>query len=150
MAPTDDPRAYPSRPWVGVGAIVLRDDTVLLIKRAKPPEAGRWSLPGGTLELGETCAEAAVREVAEETGIKAEALSILTAVDRIDCDEMGQVRYHYLLVDVVARYVSGEPVAADDAADAQWVDLSDLDEMAIWSETKRVIIEAVAKHGNNP
>ena len=150
MAPHPDPREYPTRPWVGVGAIVLRGGQVLLIKRAKPPEAGRWSLPGGTLELGETSAEAAIREVAEETGIKAEAVGILTAVDRVDRDQAGKVRYHYLLVDVVARYLSGDPVAADDAADAQWFDLDKLDDMAIWDETKRVIREAAEKHGHDP
>jgi 8-oxo-dGTP diphosphatase len=136
---TAEPREYPARPWVGVGAIVIRDGAVLLVKRGKPPEAGRWSLPGGSLDLGETCFEAATREVLEETGIVTEPLTVLTAVDRIDRDDEGRVRYHYLLVDVIARHVSGEPVAADDAEAAAWVPLANLPGLGIWAETSRVI-----------
>lgn len=140
--PDTDPRAYPTRPWVGVGAIVIHAGRVLMVKRAKPPEQGKWSLPGGSLDLGETCAEAAIREVMEETGIIAEAVSVLTAVDRIDHDANGAVQYHYLLVDVVARYVSGEPVAGDDALAAAWIPVDRLDQHGIWDETRRVILMA--------
>ena len=145
MALDDDPRVYPTRPWIGIGAIVLRDDHVLLIKRGKPPAAGGWSLPGGSLELGETFAQAATREVREETGITVEAGEVLTVIDRIDRDDAGRVQFHYLLVDVLAQYKSGEPVAGDDALDAAWIPLDQLDNLDIWSETKRVIRLAAAR-----
>lgn len=145
MAPDDDPRVYPTRPWIGVGAIVLRQDHVLMIRRGKPPASGEWSLPGGSLELGETYAAAAVREVWEETGVRVEAGALLTVIDRIDRDEKGAVRFHYLLVDVIAHYKSGEPVAGDDALDAAWIPLNALDDYDIWSETRRVIRLAASK-----
>ena len=145
MASDDDPRVYPTRPWIGIGAIVLRDCHVLMVRRGKPPAKGGWSLPGGSLELGETWAEAAMREVMEETGITVEAGEVLTVVDRIDRDEAGAVQFHYLLVDVIADYKSGEPVAGDDALDAAWVALDQLDDYDIWSETKRVIRLAAEK-----
>ncbi len=132
-------REYPPYPIVGVGAIVWRDYQILLVRRGTPPRAGQWSLPGGRQELGETVAEAAKREVAEETGLTVEVTGIVTAVDLIERDEHGRVRYHYVLIDLNAEWVAGEPVAADDAADARWIDLDALDDIELWTETQRVI-----------
>ncbi len=132
-------REYPTRPWVGVGAVVWKDSEVLLVKRARPPEAGRWSLPGGAQELGETLFAAAIREVLEETGIEIAPIEVITAVDKIDTDSEGAVRYHYTLIDIAAEWVHGALNPADDVEAAQWVPLNQLGRFGLWSETRRVI-----------
>ena len=131
------PRLYPDRPVVGVGAVVLGDGKVLLVRRANPPRRGEWSLPGGAQETGETVFEAARREVREETGLTIEILGLVDVVDSIHRDEDGRVRYHYTLVDVFARAAGGGPAAAGDAAEAAWFDLDRLP--PLWPETERVI-----------
>ena len=134
-------REYPTRPWVGVGAVVWRDDHVLLIRRGTPPRDGQWGLPGGAQAVGETLYEAAVREVQEETGLLVTPTGIVTACDGISRDEEGRVRYHYTLIEVVASYDgSAEPVAADDALEARWVPLEEVHTLVGWDETLRVIM----------
>ena len=119
-------RRYPERPIVGVLAVVLRGERALVVRRANPPMAGRWGFPGGVLELGETAAEGAVRELFEETGIVADPIGTLTVIDTIDRDEQGRVRFHYTLVAVRARWRSGEGVAADDADEVAWLSRADI------------------------
>lgn len=131
------PRLYPDRPVAGVGAVVWRDGQVLLVRRANPPRRGQWSLPGGAQEIGETVFEAARREVLEETGITIEVLGLVDVVDSIHRDEDRKVRYHYTLVDVLARAAAGDAAAADDAAEAAWFELGRLP--PLWPETERVI-----------
>jgi 8-oxo-dGTP diphosphatase len=114
-------RRYPDRPIVGVLAVVLRGDRVLVVRRANPPMSGRWGFPGGVLELGETVAQGAMRELLEETGVTAEAAGRLTVIDTIDRDGEGRVRYHYTLVAVVGHWQSGEGVAGDDADEIAWL-----------------------------
>jgi 8-oxo-dGTP diphosphatase len=114
-------RRYPDRPIVGVLAVVLRGDRVLVVRRANPPMPGRWGFPGGVLELGETVAQGAMRELFEETGVKAEAAGPLTVIDTIDRDREGRVHYHYTLVAVIGRWQSGEGVAGDDADEVAWL-----------------------------
>jgi ADP-ribose pyrophosphatase YjhB (NUDIX family) len=114
-------RRYPDRPIVGVLAVVMRGDRVLVVRRANPPMPGRWGFPGGVLELGETVAQGAMRELAEETGVEAEAGGPLTVIDTIDRDPAGRVRYHYTLVAVVGHWRSGEGVAGDDADKVAWL-----------------------------
>lgn len=138
-------RDYPEHPRVGVGAIVWRSDEVLLIRRGQPPRAGEWSIPGGGQELGETVAQAAIREVFEETGIEITVTDVVTVVDMIEHDPDGHVRYHYVLVDVNAEWVSSEPIAATDAVDVRWSRVEQLDAFGLWSETRRVI-ELAARH----
>jgi ADP-ribose pyrophosphatase YjhB (NUDIX family) len=111
---------------VGVLAVVLRGERALVVRRANPPLAGRWGFPGGVLELGETVAEGAMRELYEETGVVAEAVGPLTVIDTIDRDDDGRVRFHYALVAVRGRWVSGEGAAADDADDAAWLSPADI------------------------
>src|ERR1700747_3329101 len=113
VASGKDGRRYPARPSVGVVAIVRRGDRVLVVRRANPPMLGRWGFPGGVLELGETVAQGAMRELEEETGVKAEAVGPLTVIDTIERDREGGVRYHYTLVAVVGRWQSGEGIAGD-------------------------------------
>ena len=135
-------RLYPERPIVGVGAVVWRGERVLLIRRAKPPRAGQWSLPGGAQRLGETLREAVAREVREETGLELSDLRLLTTVDLVERDPDGRVRFHYTLVDFTAEAPLGEPVAGDDAAEAAWFARAELPALGLWSETLRIIEEA--------
>ena len=101
--------------------MVMRGDRVLVVRRSNPPMPGRWGFPGGVLELGETVAQGAMRELAEETGVEAEAAGPLTVIDTIDRDPEGRVRYHYTLVAVVGHWRSGEGVAGDDADEVAWL-----------------------------
>ena len=119
-------RRYPERPIVGVLAVVLRGNRALVVRRANPPMAGRWGFPGGVLELGETVAEGAMRELLEETGVVAEPTGTLTVIDTIDRDEAGRVRFHYTLVAVRGEWRSGEGVAGDDADEVAWLSRADI------------------------
>ena len=114
-------RRYPERPIVGVLAVVLRGDRALVVRRSNPPMPGRWGFPGGVLELGETVVQGAMRELFEETGIKAEAAGPLTVIDTIDRDEEGRVRYHYTLVAVIGNWLSEEGAPGDDADEVAWL-----------------------------
>jgi len=121
IATSKEGRRYPDRPIVGVLAIVMRGDSVLVVRRANPPMPGRWGFPGGVLELGETVAQGAMRELFEETGVKAEAVGPLTVIDTIDRDSAGGVRYHYTLVAVIGHWQSGEGMPGDDAEEVAWM-----------------------------
>jgi len=141
-------RDYPTRPFVGVGVVVFRDDRVLLIQRGKPPRLGQWSLPGGAQELGETVSEAGRREVLEETGIAIAVGGLVDVVDSIRLDGDGRVQQHYTLVDLWGEWTAGEPVAGDDAMDARWVPLAGLAAYELWSETVRIVAMAEALRRN--
>jgi 8-oxo-dGTP diphosphatase len=133
------PREYPDRPFVGVGAVILGPDGVVMIQRGKPPRRGSWSLPGGAQELGETVFETAVREAREETGLDIEVIGLVDVVDSIRRDDDGGIQYHYTLVDVVARATGGTLRPGGDAMGARWVALDDIPGMELWSETVRII-----------
>ena len=133
-----DLREYPSRPVCGVGVVVWNGNRVLLVQRGKPPRAGQWALPGGAQELGETLFEAARREVWEETAVDIEPQQVITAIDLIERDPAG-IRFHYTLVEVVARYVGGQAVAADDAAKAAWFDPGEIASLDAWDQVARVV-----------
>lgn len=124
-------RRYPDRPIVGVLAVVMRGDRVLVVRRANPPMSGRWGFPGGVLELGETVAQGAMRELYEETGVEAEAAGPLTVIDTIDRDEEGRVRYHYTLVAVTGTWRSGEGVPGDDADEVAWLTRTEIVDRAL-------------------
>ena len=128
-------REYPDHPIVGVGAVVIKDNRVLLIKRGHHPGKGLWAIPGGRLELGETLQEAAEREIMEETGLKIKAGKPILSFDAIRKDQAGRVLYHYVIVDLEAKYISGVISAADDAGDAGWFAFSDLDTLVLSSHT---------------
>ncbi|MEE9545531.1 MAG: NUDIX hydrolase [Rhodospirillales bacterium] len=135
-------RLYPDRPIVGGGAVVLRDGEVLLVRRANPPRQGRWNLPGGAQELGETVFEAARREVLEETGVSVEIDGFVDVVESIDNDPSGRIRYHYTLIDVLASWRQGGIRIGGDAAEAAWFGLDELSPLRLWTETERVIRRA--------
>ena len=137
------PREFPSLPLVGVGVVVVREERVLLIRRAKPPRRGEWSLPGGLQKLGETVFAAAAREVMEETGITVQPLAVVDVVDLIEWDEQ-RVRYHYTLIDLLAAFIDGEAVAGADAAEVLWVEQAEVKQRVLWPETVRIIDRACA------
>lgn len=120
-------REYPDAPRVGVGAVILSGERVLLVKRGAPPAAGKWSVPGGLLRLGETVEEAAAREVEEECGIRVRLNGVAGVVDRIIRDADGRIRYHYVLIDYLATPQEGEARAGSDAAEVRWVPVGELD-----------------------
>ena len=126
MTADANPREYPEVPRIGVGAVVLRNGHVLLVRRDRPPAEGKWSLPGGLVNLGETTEAAAVREVAEECGLRVRLQGLAGVVERIISDPDGRVRYHYVLIDYVAAPEGGELRPGSDAGDARWVPLSEL------------------------
>ena len=113
-------RLYPGRPIVGVGVLIEEDGRYLLVKRAAEPDAGLWSIPGGIIEVGEKAADAAVREALEETGLSVEIMNRVDVVDKIVRDDDGDVRYHFIIIDFLARPLSGEMRPMDDALDAAW------------------------------
>ncbi len=137
-------REYPSRPLVGVGIVVRRQENVLLVQRAHAPKAGEWSLPGGLQKLGETVSVAAHREVREEAGVGIRIIGVVDVIDLIERDDGGDVRYHFTLIDLVADWVVGEPRAGGDAAAVTWVDADHLEPYRLWDETVRVIHKAMA------
>jgi ADP-ribose pyrophosphatase YjhB (NUDIX family) len=137
-----DIREYPANPIAAVGAIVFKGESVLLIKRAREPSAGQWSIPGGKIELGETLAGAAVREVEEETGIEIRVDKVVNSYDNIIRDESGDIKYHYLIVYYSADYVSGEPRLSPESSDVMWKELSGVREMEMSGILKEIILAA--------
>ena len=132
-------REYPSRPFVGIGVVVIKDDHVLLCRRGKPPGVGSWTLPGGAQDLGETCEAAARRELAEETGLAVGDLHFCAHVDTIRRDDNGRIRFHYTILDFAARWVEGEPIAGSDVSEVQWARMDALEQYDLWREAHRII-----------
>jgi 8-oxo-dGTP diphosphatase len=127
-------REYPDAPRAGVGAVVLDEDRVLLVRRGRPPSQGKWSIPGGLIHLGERIEEAVSREVEEECGLRVRLLGLCGVIDRVTrADGMpvdqtrGPIRYHYVIIDYVAVPISGTLRAGSDAADVCWVPINELD-----------------------
>jgi 8-oxo-dGTP diphosphatase len=139
-------REYPDAPLVGVGAIIIEQDRVLLVKRGHPPLAGEWSIPGGVLEVGETMRQAAAREAMEETGLTVEVGDLLGVYDRILRDADGRTRYHYVLIDFLCRRIAGEPRAAGDADEARWFTRDKLAGLSLPKDTAEVIQKGFANN----
>jgi 8-oxo-dGTP diphosphatase len=132
-------REFPEVPLVGVGAIILDGDRVVLVKRAHPPIQGEWSIPGGVLEVGEMVREAAIREAREETGLIVEPGELLGVFDRILRNPEQRVQYHYVLIDFLCRAVGGELRAASDAAEVRWFMREELPALKLAEDTRAVI-----------
>jgi 8-oxo-dGTP diphosphatase len=131
------------KPQPAVGTICLKGEDVLLIRRGTKPLAGDWSIPGGRIEFGERAEAAALRELVEETGVTARLVGLVDVVDAIFTSRAtGAIARHYLLFDYAAVWVSGEPVAGDDADHAEWISPPRLAELPLWDETRRVIAAA--------
>jgi 8-oxo-dGTP diphosphatase len=137
-------REFPEHPLVGVGAIIIANSRVLLVKRAHPPIQGQWSIPGGALELGELVRDAAVREAREETGLIVEPGDLLGVYDRVLRHSDGRVQYHYVLVDFLCRPVGGELHAASDAAEVRWFTPEQLPALGLADDTLEVIRKGLA------
>jgi ADP-ribose pyrophosphatase len=134
-----DSNYYPDRPRVAVGAIVIKEDTVLLVQRGQPPAEGSWAIPGGSVRVGETLQRAAEREFLEETGVVIRAAEPVYTFDVIERDEHGRVRFHYVIVDLAAEHVEGTPSAASDAADARWVTAAELPQLKVSAHTRALL-----------
>src|SRR5215469_17030914 len=113
-------RDYPEHPIIGVGAVIVPNGRVLLVRRDTEPLRGEWSVPGGLLELGEKLRDGVSREVLEETGLVVEAGEVLDVFDSIFADDQGQTQYHYVLIDYLCRVISGEARAGSDVCEVQW------------------------------
>jgi len=140
-------REYPSRPIVGVGGVVFVGGRVLLIKRRFEPLAGRWSLPGGALEVGETLAEGLAREMKEETGLDVVVGPVVDVFDRITRDAEGRARFHYVLVDFLCSVHAGAPVAGSDVSEVTLAEPGDLARYDLTPKTIEVIARAKALAG---
>ena len=135
-------REFPEIPLVGVGAIIVEDSRVVLVKRAHPPLQAQWSIPGGVLEVGEM-----VREAREETGLIVEPGDLLGVYDRVLRDAMQRVQYHYVLIDFLCRRVGGELHAAGDAADVRWFTPEELPDLKLAEDTLDVIRKGFGRLG---
>lgn len=132
-------REFPEIPLVGVGAVIVDDARVVLVKRAHPPLQAKWSIPGGVLEVGELVRDAAVREAREETGLIVEAGELLGVYDRVLRDAEKRVQYHYVLIDFLCRRVSGELHAGSDADEVRWFRREELAALNLAEDTLDVI-----------
>ncbi len=130
---------YPTAPRVAVGAVIFHDGKVLLVRRGHAPSAGKWAIPGGRVELGESLQAAAEREVREEMGITVSAGAPIYAFDLVEKDATGRCLFHYVIVDLLAEYLGGEPHPGDDASDARWVDPDDLGDLDVNDDTRRFL-----------
>jgi 8-oxo-dGTP diphosphatase len=132
-------REYPDHPRVGVGAVVIRDGRILLVRRGAAPARGLWAIPGGGLRLGETLREGAEREILEETGIVIRAGAPVFICDSFDRDDEGRYRFHYVIVDMAAVYVNGEVKAADDALEARWISPAEIRNLSVTKTTLKLL-----------
>ncbi|HEX2461081.1 MAG TPA: NUDIX hydrolase [Vicinamibacterales bacterium] len=138
-----DTRSYPARPIVGVGAVVLVDRQVVLIKRRYEPLAGQWSLPGGTLEVGETLEAGTAREILEETGLVVEVGPVIEVFDRILVDSDQRVRYHFVLIDYLCRPVGGTLQHGSDVDAVTLADPADLAPYGLTAKATAIIRRAL-------
>lgn len=143
MTERTDSRQYPERPIVGVGAVIVKSGKVLLVKRRYEPLAGRWSIPGGTLELGEALETGVAREMLEETGLEIEVGPVIEVFDRIIFDADKRVRYHFVLVDYLCWPIGGGLQAGSDVAEAVLVDPASLDAYDLTVKAQAVIDRAL-------
>jgi mutator protein MutT len=135
-------RDYPDRPFLGVGAVIIHDNRVLLVRRANPPLQGEWSIPGGLVEAGETTRDAIVREVLEETALQVEVAALVEVFERILRDKQSRVQYHYVLLDYRCRVLGGEAHAGSDVSEVRWATLDEVESLSVAPETCAVIRKA--------
>ena len=129
-------REYPDVPLVGVGAVAIKNGKILLIKRAYPPGEGKWSIPGGLVEVGEKLSAAVERETEEETGIKVQTLELINVFDMVDRDPAGKVQYHYVLVDFLVKPTGGKEAPSEEVKELKWV---------VWDEAKGMDLTKTAR-----
>lgn len=127
-------------PVIGVGAVIFKDNAVLLVKRKNPPCQNEWAIPGGKVKLGETLQQAAEREILEETGVKIKANHSIYSFDLIEKDTEGNILFHYVIIDLAADYLSGVLQAKDDALEAQWFSNEEIKKINI-NKTTRLMLQ---------
>jgi len=132
-------RRYPTQPWVAIGVVVHKDNDVLLIKRAKEPNLHKWSIPGGAQTVGETVFEGAIREVREETSITIIPKHYIDVIDSIHLDQNKAIQFHYTIIEVSACWVSGTPIPGDDALEARWVSINEIENYKMSEDTIKII-----------
>ena len=132
-------RDYPDRPLLGVGAVIVKTDWVLVVRRANPPLQGQWSIPGGLVDTGETIKEAVIREIREETSLNVEPIELVEVFERILRDADSRVQYHFVVIDYLCRLVSGEPHPGSDVSEIRWARFEELNGLGITPETTSVI-----------
>jgi 8-oxo-dGTP diphosphatase len=132
---------YPCAPQVAVGAVVLQDGRVLLVRRRRPPAEGQWAIPGGRVNLGESLVSAAEREILEETGLIIRAVRPVITFEVIRRDQTNRVRYHYVIVDFQAEVLGGRLQAGDDALEARWVSPEEMDRLTVNRRTRNLMME---------
>jgi len=132
-------REYPDRPLIGVGAVIVSDNRVLVVRRGHEPLKGEWSIPGGVLEIGEKLREGAAREAREETGLEVEPGEVLEVLDRIVRDPDGRIQFHYVLIDFLCRPTGGELCAGGDADAVRWVSAAELASFPIADSAAEVL-----------
>ena len=130
---------YPDRPCLAVGAVVIRNSCVLLVKRGNPPAQGEWAIPGGNVKLGETLQQAAEREILEETGVTIQAGEMIHSFESIHRDASGNIVFHYVILDFASDYISGEPLPRDDAVEARWISPEEANSLHINSSTRTLL-----------
>jgi 8-oxo-dGTP diphosphatase len=135
-------REYPERPFIGVGGVVISGNRVLLIQRGNPPLEGQWSIPGGMLELGETLIEGVRRELAEETGLDVRVLNLIEVFERLDLDQSGKPKYHFVVLDYLCEASNEAATAGSDVVNVAWVDQADLERYSLTPTATRVISKA--------
>ena len=138
-------RTYPARPYVAVSAAVFRDGRVLIVRRAQPPSAGLFTLPGGVVELGETLVEATTREVREETALEIEPLMLVGYREVVARDENGRVQRHFVILPFAARWIAGEIRLNEELAEAHWLKPSELSELATTEGLAEIVTMAWQK-----
>jgi ADP-ribose pyrophosphatase YjhB (NUDIX family) len=141
----EESRRYPSRPFLGVGALIFEGGNLLLVERGKEPLKGYWSLPGGIVETGEKLEEGIRREVREETGLEVEPMSVFEIFERIIPDAEGRAEYHYVLIDFLCRAVGGRLAPASDVSKVAWVAEQNLGQCRLTEGTLAVVERAFAK-----
>lgn len=134
-------REYPDHPLIGVGAVVIEKGKILLVKRAFDPGAGKWSVPGGLVELGEKLSEACAREAEEETGLRVQVLELINVFDMIENEDSGKIRYHYVLVEFLVKPVSGELRPNAEVSELRWFTREETKTLEMTRTARRAIDE---------
>jgi 8-oxo-dGTP diphosphatase len=145
-------RLYPDQPVVGIGIVIVNDGKIVLIKRGNEPGKGKWSIPGGLVELGEHIDQAVIREAKEETCLTVTSPRLVDVVDNVDIDADGKVKYHYVIVDYLVKVVGGDIAAASDAEELRWVPFDEVESYVLTAsfreffENNRVKLEKASSY----
>ncbi|MCL2431823.1 MAG: NUDIX hydrolase [Nitrososphaerota archaeon] len=130
-------RLYPDQPAVGIGIVIIKNQRIVLIKRGNEPARGKWTIPGGLVELGESNEAAVIREAKEETCLDVENPRLIDAVSQVDLDEEGKIKYHYVIVDYLVQVRCGDITAASDAVEFRWVALDEVETYDLTASFRR-------------